>query len=263
MSSVLDKIIAHKRVEVAQGKLQTSISDFEKIIANLPACRPFAQQLIDKASSGQNAVIAEIKKASPSKGVIREHFDPVAIAQSYQKGGATCLSVLTDSEFFQGSSDYLKAAHSAVTLPIIRKDFIIDPWQVYESRAMGADCILLIAAALSSSQLSELNKVAQALSIEVLVEVHSEQELRIAESINAKLVGVNNRNLHDFSISLNVSETLMTLKQNDSLMISESGIKTSDDVQRLNKVGIYSFLVGEHFMRADEPGDALHQLFNV
>jgi len=207
------------------------------------------------------AVIAEIKKASPSKGVIRENFDPVAIARSYEKGGATCLSVLTDVDFFQGADAYLQQAREACTLPVIRKDFIIDPYQVYEARTIGADCVLLIVAALSDAQLQELSQLAEQVGLDVLVEVHDEAELHRALKLNTPLIGINNRNLRTFDVSLQTTIDLLPLIPDDRIVVTESAIHTPQDVNFMRKHNVNAFLVGEAFMRADDPGVKLAELF--
>ncbi len=263
MTSLLDKIIAHKYKEVEYGKQCHSVNELREQAESLPRGRALYQSLKTQVDKGNNAVIAEIKKASPSKGVIRENFDPVAIAQSYASAGATCLSILTDKTFFQGDNQYLQSVHEQVDLPILRKDFMVDEWQIYQSKIIGADCVLLIVAALSPEQLNKLNQVAQSLSMDVIVEVHSLEELRIAESIGADIIGVNNRNLHDFKVSLNITMDLYAQSQSDALFVSESGISRLEDIQLLNSIGVRSFLVGEHFMRAREPGAALRQLFST
>lgn len=259
--SILRKILETKRREITVGRAQVSSGDLGHQIADLPPCRGFAVQLQSQASEGP-AVIAEVKKASPSAGVIREDFDPAAIAHSYQGGGATCLSVLTDVDYFQGSQACLEAAVSACTIPVLRKEFIIDTWQVLQSRAMGADCILLIVAALNKAQLQDLAGSAKEAGLDVLVEVHDETELEIALSTDARLIGVNNRDLHQFTTDLGVSERLRPLIPTDRCMITESGIHTRDDVRRMLDSGIHAFLVGEAFMRADDPGAALRGLFD-
>jgi indole-3-glycerol phosphate synthase len=258
--SILRQILQTKREEIAEGRLRVSADELRDRVVDLPPCRGFEAALADKAAHGP-AVIAEIKKASPSAGVIREHFDPESIAQSYEQAGAACLSVLTDRKYFQGSDVYLQAAVSASTLPVLRKDFIVDPWQVLESRAMGADCILLIVAALSAGQLKDLADEATAAGLDVLVEVHNEAELRTALTTDARLIGVNNRDLHQFTTDLGVSERLRPLVPAERCMITESGINTRMDVQRMLENDIHAFLVGEAFMRADNPGAALRGLF--
>jgi len=258
--SILRQILDTKRDEIAAGSRNHSIAELRDFAADLPACRGFAENLLRYAEKGP-AVIAEIKKASPSAGVIREQFDPPAIAQSYEKAGAACLSVLTDRDYFQGSEKFLRAASSACALPILRKDFVIDPWQVLESRVMGADCILLIVAALSAGQLQDLAGQAEDAGMDVLVEVHDEAELETALTTEAKMIGVNNRDLHHFTTDLGVSERLRPLIPGERCMITESGIHNRADVLRMLECDIRSFLVGEAFMRAQDPGEALRGLF--
>jgi indole-3-glycerol phosphate synthase len=214
-----------------------------------------------KVAAGKAAVIAEVKKASPSKGVLREDFIPADIAQSYAEGGAACLSVLTDRQFFQGSVDFLKQARASCDLPVLRKDFLVDPYQVYESRAMGADCILLIAACLADAQMAEMEAIAHSLDMAVLVEVHDGAELQRALKLQTPLVGINNRNLRTFEVSLDTTLALQREVPADRLLVTESGILTPADVQRMRDAGIHAFLVGEAFMRAKEPGEALAALF--
>jgi indole-3-glycerol phosphate synthase len=220
-----------------------------------------------KIAAGQAAVIAEVKKASPSKGLLREDFIPADIAQSYAFGdghtSAACLSVLTDQQYFQGSTDYLKQARASCDLPVLRKDFMVDVFQIYESRAMGADCILLIAACLNDAQMADFEAVAQALGMAVLVEVHDAQELERALKLKTPLLGVNNRNLRTFEVSLDTTLSLMAELPPEKLLITESGIATREDVLRLRQAGVHAFLVGEAFMRAPEPGEALAELFEV
>ena len=260
MNDILGRILASKAEEVRAGSLAASIEELSARAAELPPARGFARRLA--AVSGQRpAVIAEVKKASPSAGLIREAFDPAAIARSYEAGGAACLSVLTDGPFFQGSESFLQQARKACGLPVLRKDFIIDPWQVYQSRIMGADCILLIAAALGEEELLQLDALAHELGLDVLVEVHDETELPAALAARAALVGVNNRNLRTFQTDLAVSERLRKLIPPSRIMVSESGIHQRADVRRLSRAGINAFLVGEAFMRAEDPGRALHELF--
>ena len=256
--TILDKIIARKQEEIAAGKNDYTLGDLQAMAENQGKARGFARALFDRVRDKQPAVIAEIKKASPSKGVIRDDFDPVAIAR---KNGAACLSVLTDQDFFQGHDDYLRAARNAVDLPVIRKDFMIDPWQIFESRAMGADAVLLIVAALSDAQLDELNHAAQQAGCDVLVEVHTEDELERAVKLNAELIGINNRNLHTFETSLNTTLSLAEKVPGDRMIITESGIHTAADVKLMRSNGIHSFLVGEAFMRQDDPGEGLKALF--
>jgi indole-3-glycerol phosphate synthase len=229
--------------------------------------RDFEGALRAKIAAGQAAVIAEVKKASPSKGLLREDFIPADIAQSYAFGdghtSAACLSVLTDQQYFQGSTDYLKQARASCDLPVLRKDFMVDVFQIYESRAMGADCILLIAACLNDAQMADFEAVAQALGMAVLVEVHDAAELERALKLKTPLLGVNNRNLRTFEVSLGTTLTLMAQLPPDKLLITESGIATREDVLRLRQAGVHAFLVGEAFMRAPEPGQALAELFEV
>ena len=229
--------------------------------------RDFEGALRTKIAAGQAAVIAEVKKASPSKGLLREDFIPADIAQSYAFGdghtSAACLSVLTDQQYFQGSTDYLKQARASCDLPVLRKDFMVDVFQIYESRAMGADCILLIAACLNDAQMADFETVAQALGMAVLVEVHDAQELERALKLKTPLLGVNNRNLRTFEVSLDTTLSLMAELPPQKLLITESGIATREDVLRLRQAGVHAFLVGEAFMRAPEPGQALAELFEV
>jgi len=260
MSDILNRILATKAEEIAAGKQQVPLDEMAAKAQTGPEPRGFGQRIEQSQETGL-AVIAEVKKASPSAGVIREDFRPAQIAQSYQAGGATCLSVLTDSVYFQGSAEYLQQARSACDLPVLRKDFIIDPWQVYEARAMGADCILLIVAALQPDQLTELNGLARLLGLDVLVEVHDETEMEQALASGARLIGVNNRNLRTFETDLAVSERLRTAIKPPRIMVTESGIRTREDVERMVRSDIRTFLVGEAFMRASDPGAALLELF--
>ncbi len=260
MSDILQRILATKRDEIAAGQARKSMADLRAEALNMPAPRGFSRQLLQRIETGP-AVIAEVKKASPSAGVIRADFDPAAIAASYEAGGAACLSVLTDRDYFQGDAGYLQQARSACSLPVLRKDFIIDPWQVLEARVMGADCILLIAAALGLDELQQLSGLAAELGLDVLLEVHDEAELELALQTNAQLVGVNNRNLKTFVTDLAVSRRIRPLIPADRLMVTESGIHTREDVRRLQDSDIRAFLVGEAFMRAADPGRALQALF--
>ena len=259
---ILQKILAVKREQVQAGQGQRSLSELKSICADLPPARHFAGALNQRAAATSDAVIAEVKRASPSAGIIREDFDPADIARSYENGGATCLSVLTDEPFFQGHPDYLVAARNACRLPVLRKDFIIDPWQVWETRALGADALLLIVAALDDGALSELSSLGRELGLSVLVEVHDEQELRRALVVPGDLVGINNRDLHRFVTDLETTLQLAPLVPSDRLVISESGIHTPSDVKRLQAGGIGAFLIGEAFMRQPDPGQALAQLFD-
>ncbi|HET9033124.1 MAG TPA: indole-3-glycerol phosphate synthase TrpC [Dokdonella sp.] len=261
MSDILDRILARKVEEIAERSTRVPLAELIARVADLPDTRGFAAAIEAKVEAGLPAVIAEIKRASPSKGVIRADFDPAAIAQSYQRGGAACLSVLTDADFFQGSEDYLRQARAACSLPVLRKDFSIDSYQVYEARAIGADCILLIVAALDDERLLDLSLLAAELDLDVLVEVHDEEELERALELPASLIGVNNRNLRTFEVSLDTSVKLRARAPKDRMLVSESGIATQADIARLRSVGIDAFLVGETFMRADDPGAALQHLF--
>ena len=265
MSDILDKIVAVKQNEVAAAQKKVPLAAIRADAESRVLTRDFVGALRAKVAAGQAAVIAEIKKASPSKGVIRADFIPADIAQSYAEGdgqvSAACLSVLTDRPFFQGRIDDLKQARASCALPVLRKDFMIDAWQVYESRAIGADCILLIAAVLSDAQMAELEAVAHALDMAVLVEVHDGAELQRALKLKTPLVGINNRNLRTFETSLDTTLGLLKDVPDDRLLVTESGIATRADVQRLRSAGVHAFLVGETFMRAPEPGLALAELF--
>jgi indole-3-glycerol phosphate synthase len=260
LSDILQKILATKRAEISVGAHLHSLAELRSRSADMPATRGFTQQLQQRAIAGP-AVIAEVKKASPSAGVIRENFDPQAIARSYEAGGAACLSVLTDRDYFQGATEYLQQARAACSLPVLRKDFLIDAWQVYEARAMGADCILLIAAALSLDAMQQLEGLATELGLDVLLEVHDEAELQLALQTRARLIGVNNRNLKTFVTDIAISEHIRPLIPSDRLMVTESGIHTREHVRRLQQHDIGVFLVGEAFMRAEDPGQALQALF--
>jgi indole-3-glycerol phosphate synthase len=261
MTDILNRILARKVEEVAERRAQLPLAELTARIAELPGTRGFAAAIEAKIEAGLPAVIAEVKKASPSKGVIRAAFDPAAIARSYAAGGAACLSVLTDSDFFQGSEAFLQQARAACALPLLRKDFIIDPYQVHEARAIGADCILLIVAALDDDVLLQLSLLAAELELDVLCEVHDEEELERALALPVPLIGVNNRNLHSFETSLETSLTLQGLIEYDRILVAESGIHTPEDVARLRAGGIQAFLVGEAFMRAEDPGSELRRLF--
>ena len=261
MSDILDKIVAVKREEVAAGLKRKPLAAMRDDAHSRVLTRDFVGALRAKISAGQSAVIAEIKKASPSKGVLREDFIPADIAQSYAQAGAACLSVLTDQSFFQGSNDFLKQARASCDLPVLRKDFMVDPYQVYEARVIGADCILLIAACLSDAQMAELEALAHSLGMAVLVEVHDRDELHRALRLKTPLVGVNNRNLRSFEVSLQTTLDLLPDVPADRLLVTESGILSSDDVQRMRAAQVHAFLVGEAFMRASDPGEALSRLF--
>ena len=261
MSDILNKIIATKHEEIAAARAAKPLAAVEVEAAAQAAPRDFVGAIRSKIAAGQPAVIAEIKKASPSKGVIRPDFKPADIARSYAQHGAACLSVLTDRQYFQGCPEYLQQARAACALPVLRKDFIVDAYQVAEARAMGADCILLIAAALSDGQMQELEAVAHSLDMAVLVEVHDGAELQRALKLKTPLVGINNRNLRNFEVSLDTTLGLLKDVPADRLLVTESGIHTREDVCRMRDAGVNAFLVGEAFMRADEPGEALAQLF--
>ncbi len=261
MSDILDKIVAVKRQEVATAMQQKSLAVVRADAESRVLTRDFEGAMRAKIAAGQAAVIAEIKKASPSKGVLRAEFIPADIAQSYAEFGAACLSVLTDKQFFQGSVDYLKQARASCDLPVLRKDFMIDAYQVYEARAMGADAILLIAACLDDAQMADMEAVACALDMAVLVEVHDRAELERALKLKTRLVGINNRNLKTFEVSLQTTLDMLPDVPADRLLVTESGILSSDDVKRMRDAQVNAFLVGEAFMRADEPGEALAKLF--
>jgi len=261
MSDILKKILARKSEEIRDRSGRVSLVELSGRAADQPPTRGFAAALEAKIEAGEAAVIAEIKKASPSKGVMRTDFDPAAIARSYEANGAACLSVLTDADFFQGSEAFLEAARNACHLPVLRKDFTIDPYQVYEARAIGADCILLIVAALGDAALLELSLLAAELDLDVLIEVHDDEELERALAIPAPLIGVNNRDLRTFETTLETTLRLAPHIPYDRLLVTESGIRTPNDVARLRAEGIEAFLVGETFMRAPDPGAALAKLF--
>ena len=256
--SVLEKIVATKHEEVRKRRAAVPM---EALPEREDSTRGFRSALAAKLAEGHPAVIAEIKKASPSKGVIRADFDPVAIASSYERGGAACLSCLTDEHYFQGHDEYLKAARQATQLPVLRKDFVIDAYQVSEAYALGADCILLIAAILDSSALADLYVQALEMGLDVLIEVHDEKECERALSLAPPLLGINNRNLHDFSVSLQTTLDLLPSIPPGTLLVTESGIQTTKDVQTLQSAGVNAFLVGEAFMREPSPGRALEALF--
>jgi len=261
MSDILQKILTTKREEIAAAKQRTSLAAIEAQARAQTQPRDFFGALKAKIAYGHAAVIAEIKKASPSKGVIRADFDPARIAMSYEAGGAACLSVLTDVQYFQGSAEALRAARAACALPVLRKDFIIDAYQVFEARAMQADCILLIAAALEQSQLLALETLAHDLGMAVLIEVHDAHELAIALTMHTPLLGINNRNLRTFDTRLETTLDLLADLPSNRLVVTESGIHTNADVARMRQAGVCAFLVGEALMRAPEPGSALRNLF--
>lgn len=261
MATILDDILAHKRQEVAAQKQRV---DMDTLVANISASndtpRGFMKALQARVAIGGTAVIAEVKKASPSMGVIRASFDPVAIAESYAAAGATCLSVLTDEKYFQGSGHYLRLVRAAVGLPLLRKDFIVDEYQIVEARALGADAILLIVAALSDAELAAFTRLAHDLGLDVLVEVHDETECERALKLPLRVIGVNNRNLHDFSVSLDTTRRIKAMVPPDYLVVSESGIHTRADIDALQADGVSAFLVGGALMQADDPGAALAAL---
>ena len=261
MSDILQRIVDVKRAELLQARAAHSEAALRELATSQSAPRGFAAALIAKVAAGLPAVIAEVKKASPSKGVIREHFVPADIAASYAQHGAACLSVLTDESFFQGHADFLRQARAACTLPVLRKDFMIDPYQVLEARAMGADCILLIAACLSDAQMAELEACATEQQLDVLVEVHDADELQRALRLRTPLLGINNRNLRSFAVTLDTTLGLQAQVPANRLLVTESGITSQADVQRMRAAGVHAFLVGETFMRADDPGVALAALF--
>ena len=262
MSDILKKIVAVKHEEIALASQKKSLAMVRADAESRVLTRDFVGAIQHKVQQGQAAVIAEIKKASPSKGVLRADFIPADIAQSYAEHGAACLSVLTDAQFFQGSVDYLKQARASCDLPVLRKDFMVDAYQVYEARAMGADCILLIAACLDDAQMKDLEAIARGLDMAVLVEVHDAEELNRALKLKTPLVGINNRNLRTFEVSLDTTIGMLKDVPSDRILITESGILTTDDVQKMRDAKVNAFLVGEAFMRAPDPGQALADLFH-
>ena len=259
---ILKKILARKREEVAENAWLRPVAVLQKQAAAMPPARGFVNAIRARIATGKTAVIAEIKKASPSKGLLRENFDPAAIAKSYERHGATCLSVLTDRDFFQGDDTHLQQVRGACTLPVLRKDFTIDPYQVTEARALGADCILLIVAALDDTQLRELSDLAQALGMDVLVEVHDAQELDRALQLDAPLIGINNRDLRTFEVKLETTLNLLGRIPKDRIVVTESGIHAPKDVSLMRQSGVNVFLVGEAFMKAANPGAKLAELFS-
>ena len=260
--TVLRKIIARKWEEIAERKKTVSLADLKQSLVHQQPVRGFVQAIADKIAAGQSGVIAEIKKASPSKGVIREHFVPAELARSYERGGAACLSVLTDVDFFQGADVYLQEARAATDLPVIRKDFLVDEYQIYEARAIGADCVLLIVSALEPQKLADLNTLAMELGLDVLVEVHDAAELEIALGLPNKLIGINNRNLHTFDVTLQTTFDLLDKIGPERIVVTESGILSPADVKVMRDKNVNAFLVGEAFMRADDPGAALRTFFS-
>lgn len=261
MSDILNRILNTKRVEVDEAMATKPLAQLRDEARAASAPRDFIGSIRKRIDSGQAAVIAEIKKASPSKGVIREDFKPAEIARSYERGGAACLSVLTDSRYFQGSADYLREARAACALPVLRKDFMIDPYQVYEARAMGADCILLIVAALELPKMRELEDLAHELGMAVLVETHDALELELALQLKTPLVGINNRNLRTFDVSLQTTLDLLPAIPEGRCVVTESGIFTSEDVALMRENDVHAFLIGEAFMRQDDPGAELARVF--
>jgi len=261
--TILKKIILRKLEEIQEGCDKISLREMKKRALLAPETRSFVGAMLAKLKAGDSAVIAEIKKASPSKGVLRDPFDPVEIAKSYEQHGAACLSILTDQDFFQGSNAYLQQVREAVDLPIIRKDFIVDDYQVYEARAIGADCILLIAAAIGDAQMSELTQTAMTLDMDVLIEVHNEEELDRALRLPLPLIGINNRDLHSFDVSLETTIRMLDKIPDDRIVITESGILGKEDVQKMRDHSVNSFLVGEVFMRSSDPGEKLAELFSM
>lgn len=259
--TVLKKIIARKYEEVAERRACITEQSLLAQASQASPTRGFVDAMLRRLEQGDPAIIAEAKKASPSKGVIREDFDPAAIAASYEQGGAACLSVLTDKDFFQGCEAYLQQARAACSLPVIRKDFLIDTYQVVEARAIGADCILLIVSALTDTQMAELAACAESLGMDVLVEVHNRQELERALHLSTPLVGINNRNLHTFEVTLNTTYSLLEHIPDDRIVVTESGILTHDDVIAMQGHSVNAFLVGEAFMRAENPGEELKRFF--
>lgn len=259
-ATILEEIVAHKWLELKSAQAQVSMSELESRFPEVEHSRSFTAAMRQRVESNKVAVIAEIKKASPSKGLIRKNFQPAIHAADYARNGAACLSVLTDEKFFQGKKEYLVEARAACEIPVIRKDFMLDSYQIAESKALGADCILLIVAALEVSQLKELAAYANEIAIDVLVEVHNQNELEQALELKTDLIGINNRNLHNFETSLQTSIDLAKLVPNDKVLITESGINTRDDVNTMLNNGIYGFLVGESFMRASSPGKKLKEL---
>ncbi|HEY0953878.1 MAG: indole-3-glycerol phosphate synthase TrpC [Pseudomonadota bacterium] len=262
MSDILNQIVDVKRQEIAAATKRKSLAAMRADAESRVLTRDFVGAMRAKVAAGKAAVIAEIKKASPSKGVLRADFEPADIAQSYAEHGAACLSVLTDRQFFQGQPDYLKQARASCELPVLRKDFMVDPYQIYESRAMGADCILLIAACLEDAQMAELEAIARSLDMAVLVEVHDAAELERALKLKTPLVGINNRNLRTFEVTLETTLSLRDRVPADRLLVTESGILGRADVLRMREAGVNAFLVGEAFMRAPDPGVALAELFD-
>jgi len=258
---ILKRVCARKLEEVEERRSQVSLEELKSRLADASPARGFVNALKQRVESGKPAVIAEIKKASPSKGVLRENFSPAEIAKSYAANGATCLSVLTDIDYFQGADEYLQQARAACALPVLRKDFMLDPYQVYESRVLGADGILLIVAALTDAQVAELYQLAQQLGMDVLVEIHNAEELERVQGMKLPMIGINNRNLHNFETSLQTTIDLLPEIANDCLVVTESGIHAKEDVALMQSNNVNAFLIGEAFMRQQDPGLALKSLF--
>jgi len=261
-ATILKKILDRKVGEVSERSARVPLSCLREQAKDAAPVRGFTQAIIKKIAKGESAVIAEIKKASPSKGILRKTFHPAEIARSYEQAGAACLSVLTDKDFFQGCDAYLEQARAAVKLPVLRKDFIIDPYQIHEAKFIGADCILLIVSALSPMQLQDLHGIATEIGLDVLIEIHDEEELATALQINNRLIGINNRSLHTFEVSLDNTYRLLNKIPSDRIVVTESGIHSREDVEAMRQHKVNAFLVGEAFMRADDPGEALAKLFN-
>lgn len=260
--TVLKKIIDCKWQEIEGRRAEVPLNELRARVVDEPPARGFVDAIERKIALGQAAVIAEIKKASPSKGLIREDFDPVLLAQSYERGGAACLSVLTDEDFFQGCDEYLRQARNTSKLPVLRKDFTVDEYQIYEARALGADCILLIVAALEAGPLRDLHGLARDIGLDVLVEVHDRNELELALTLDTRLVGINNRDLHSFDTTLETTFALLEAVPPQRIVVTESGINTIDDVMAMRGHNVNAFLVGEAFMRAEDPGRRLMEMFN-
>tara|TARA_B100000902_G_scaffold263351_1_gene249508 strand:- start:110 stop:898 length:789 start_codon:yes stop_codon:yes gene_type:complete len=260
MNSYLDKILSTKVLEVDQQKSLLNLDDIKLRIDDASPSKGFINAIQERNKKGLVSVIAEIKKASPSKGIIRENFSPLEIAKQYETNGATCLSILTDEKYFQGSLDYLKQVRTQVEIPLLRKDFIIDEYQIYQSKLYGADCILLIVSALTDNQLIEYKSIAEELSLDVLVEVHNQQELERILTMNFSLIGINNRNLSTFEVSLETTREL-SRQSGEATLVSESGIRNKKDIEEILSYGVLNFLVGESFMRAEDPGNELKKLF--
>lgn len=260
---ILRRILARKAEEIAERSAKVPLVKIQKTIRTASAPRGFVAALKKRLAQGQPAVVAEIKKASPSKGVLRADFKPVEIARSYERHGAVCLSVLTDVDFFQGADEYLQQVRAAVALPVLRKDFTIDSYQIFEARALGADCILLIVAALDDSRLRELNGIAHELGMDVLIEVHDAAELERALPLNTALIGINNRNLRTFETVLDTTVRLLPMIPKERIVVTESGVLDPQDVAFMRRHGVHAFLVGEAFMKADDPGARLQQLFSA